>query len=114
MQLNTNYMVSTDRQTDRLVGTLMVQSLDPENTSMFRPSTATPLTDRKWAKWEEGSNLSTPHLQFLIALELQTSGSPKLSPMESGLHVEHLNMASVHPNYSKIAAGGHCHTLHAK
>ena len=42
----------------------------------------------------------------------QTFGFSKFPSVNSRLHVEHFNMASVHSNYSKIAARSYCHTLH--
>ena len=55
-----------------MVFTLTVQSLEAETTSMFRPSTAMPLTGRAWATEERGCHVSIPHsqLHILVATNL--------------------------------------------
>ena len=55
-----------------MIYTLTVQSLEAEITSMFRPSTAMPLTGRAWATEERGHHVSIPHsqLHILVATNL--------------------------------------------
>ena len=50
-----------------MVYTLTVQSLEAENTSMFRPSTAMPLTGRVWAVEEMEHESFTVMYSFTVS-----------------------------------------------